>query len=102
MGKLSIGVEIRDFDLERMGFSLSVLDEATRQQRSEGYLRMTLPQLNTLLSALRAADEIDVSTSQPSYLAKSAGALADCVAEAGTAPPRAGGKPRLEGRRARR
>ena len=76
MGKLNIGVEIRDFDLERMGFSISVLDDATKQQCSEAYLRMTLPQLNTLLSALRAADEIEVSTAQPSYLGKAAGASA--------------------------
>ena len=100
MGKLNIGVEIRDFDLERMGFSLSVLDGATKQQRSEAYLRMTLPQLNTLLSALRAADEIEVSTSQPTYLAKTAGRSADYAAEAAPAPSRAGGKPRIEGRRA--
>ncbi|HWT30493.1 MAG TPA: hypothetical protein VN240_05630 [Propylenella sp.] len=76
MGKLNIGVEIRDFDLERMGFSISVLDDATKQQCSEAYLRMTLPQLNTLLSALRAADGIEVSTAQPSYLGKAAGASA--------------------------
>jgi hypothetical protein len=43
MPKLSLGVEVRDFDLERMGFSLSVLD-GTKRQTSEGYLRMTLQQ----------------------------------------------------------
>ena len=42
MSKLNIGVEIRDFDLERMGFSLSVLDETKKRQTSEAYLRMTL------------------------------------------------------------
>ena len=82
MGKLNIGVEIRDFDLERMGFSLSVLDDATKQQCSEAYLRMTLPQLNTLLSALRAADEIEVSTAQAAYLAKAAGASASAADDA--------------------
>ena len=40
MSKLNIGVEIRDFDLERMGFSLSVLDESKKKQLSEAYLRM--------------------------------------------------------------
>jgi hypothetical protein len=40
-------VEIRDFDLDRMGFSLSVLDETKKRQSSEAYLRMTLTELNT-------------------------------------------------------
>ena len=66
MDKLHLGVEIRDFDLERMGFSFSVLDEANRRQLSEGYLRMTLAELNTFLKALKAADEsIEVSTMDP-------------------------------------
>jgi len=71
MGKLNIGVEIRDFDLERMGFSLSVLDDTKKRQSSEAYLRMTLTELNTFLKALRAAqDEIDVSTVEPSGVSK--------------------------------
>ncbi len=71
MGKLNIGVEIRDFDLERMGFSLSVLDEAKKRQTSEAYLRMTLAELNVFLAALKAAHgEIDVSTVEPSGVSK--------------------------------
>lgn len=71
MGKLNIGVEIRDFDLERMGFSLSVLDDSKKRQSSEAYLRMTLPELNAFLKALRAAgEEIDVSTVEPSGVSK--------------------------------
>lgn len=71
MGKLNIGVEIRDFDLERMGFSLSVLDESKKRQTSEAYLRMTLPELNVFLAALKAAeDEIEVSTVEPSGVSK--------------------------------
>jgi len=71
MGKLNIGVEIRDFDLERMGFSLSVLDESKKRQSSEAYLRMTLTELNTFLKALKAAgDDIDVSTVEPSGVSK--------------------------------
>ena len=63
MDKLKIGVELRDFDLEQMGFSLSVLDETNKRQSSEAYLRMTLSEMNTFLKALKAArDEIDVST----------------------------------------
>jgi hypothetical protein len=63
MDKLNIGVELRDFDLERMGFSLSVLDETNKRRSSEAYLRMTLSEMNTFLNALKAApDEIDVST----------------------------------------
>ena len=71
MGKLNIGVEIRDFDLERMGFSLSVLDESKKRQASEAYLRMTLTELNMFLKALKAArDDIDVSTVEPSGVSK--------------------------------
>ena len=63
MGKLNIGVEVRDFDLERMGFSLSVLDDSKKRQASEAYLRMSLTELNTFLKALKAApDEIEVCT----------------------------------------
>ena len=43
MSTLNIGVDIRDFDLERMGFSLSVLDESKKRQASEAYLRMSSP-----------------------------------------------------------
>ncbi len=71
MGKLNIGIEIRDFDLERMGFSLSVLDDGKKRQTSEAYLRMTLSELHTFLNALRAAHgEIDVSTVEPSGVSK--------------------------------
>ena len=71
MGKLNIGVEIRDFDLDRMGFSLSVLDETKKRQSSEAYLRMTLTEMNTFLKALKAAQEtIDVSTVEPSGVSK--------------------------------
>jgi hypothetical protein len=71
MGKLNIGVEIRDFDLDRMGFSLSVLDETKKRQSSEAYLRMTLTEMNTFLKALKAAqDTIDVSTVEPSGVSK--------------------------------
>jgi hypothetical protein len=71
MGKLNIGIEIRDFDLERMGFSLSVLDESKKRQLSEAYLRMTLGELNVFLRALKAAhDEIEVSTVEPTGVSK--------------------------------
>ena len=63
MSTLNIGIEIRDFDLERMGFSLSVLDESKKRQASEAYLRMTLPELNAFLTALKAANhEIELTT----------------------------------------
>ena len=71
MSKLNIGIEIRDFDLERMGFSLSVLDESKRRQVSEAYLRMTLQELNIFLKALKASqEEIEVSTVEPSGVSK--------------------------------
>ena len=61
MSKLNLGVEVRDFDLEQMGFSLSVLDE-TNRRTSEGYLRMTLQQLGVFLDALRGApNEIELT-----------------------------------------
>jgi hypothetical protein len=70
MAKLKIGVEIRDFDLERMGFSLSVLDEKNKQS-SEAYLRMKLTELNIFLEALKAAgSDIDLSTVEPSGVGK--------------------------------
>ena len=63
MSSLNIGIEIRDFDLERMGFSLSVLDESKKRQASEAYLRMTLPELDAFLRALKNTDgEIDLTT----------------------------------------
>ena len=62
MARLNLGVEVRDFDLERMGFSLSVLDQTGKRQASEGYLRMTLQEMGTFLDALRAArGEIEVT-----------------------------------------
>ena len=63
MSKLNIGIEIRDFDLERMGFSLAVLDETKKRQASEAYMRMTLTELSIFLKALRSArDDIEIMT----------------------------------------
>lgn len=63
MSSLNLGIEVRDFDLERMGFSLSVLDESKKRQASEAYLRMTLLELHTFIEALRAATEdIELTT----------------------------------------
>lgn len=63
MSSLNLGIEIRDFDLERMGFSLSVLDESKKRQASEAYLRMTLVELNAFIAALKAAPgEIELTT----------------------------------------
>jgi hypothetical protein len=60
MATLNIGIEIRDFDLERMGFSLSVLDESKKRQASEAYLRMTLMELHVFINALKNADGRDI------------------------------------------
>ena len=63
MSNLNLGIEIRDFDLERMGFSLSVLDASKKRQASEAYLRMTLMELDIFLRALKAAEgDVDVTT----------------------------------------
>jgi hypothetical protein len=62
MDKLKLGIEIRDFDLERMG-ALSVMDRVGKGSASEAYLRMTLTELNAFLKALRSAQgDIDMST----------------------------------------
>jgi hypothetical protein len=71
MDKLHLGIEIRDFDLERMGFSLSVLDQIGKRQTSEAYLRMTLSELNAFLKALKSAEgELDLSTLEPAAVKK--------------------------------
>ena len=63
MSSLNLGIEVRDFDLERMGFSLSVLDESNKRQASEAYLRMTLLELNAFIQALKhAPGEIELTT----------------------------------------
>jgi hypothetical protein len=63
MSSLNLGIEIRDFDLERMGFSLSVLDESKKRQASEAYLRMTLTELDTFLKALKSAPgDLEITT----------------------------------------
>jgi hypothetical protein len=63
METLHLGIDMRDFDLERLGFSLSVLDPTNKRQTSEAYLRMTLAEMNAFLKALRAADKaVKVST----------------------------------------
>lgn len=62
MSKLNIGIEIRDFDLERMGFSLSILDPSKKRQASEAYLRMTLTELHVFINALKASEEIGITT----------------------------------------
>jgi hypothetical protein len=54
---LRIGFELRDFDLERIGFALSVLDESRKRQVSEGYLRMSLEELGIFLKALKASSD---------------------------------------------
>ena len=63
MSRLNLGLEIRDFDLERMGFSLSVLDESKKRQASEAYLRMTLTELDIFLRALKTAQgDLEITT----------------------------------------
>ena len=62
MAELHIGIEVRDFDLERIGFSLSVLDESGKRQLSEGYLRMSLQQLGAFVDALKGAGDLAVTT----------------------------------------
>jgi hypothetical protein len=73
---LGLGFELRDFDLERVGFSLSILDEGKKRQVSEGYLRMSLEELAVFLQALRAAPQdiemqiVDGGSAEPPSAAK--------------------------------
>lgn len=71
MTKLGLGIDLKDFDLDRVGFSISVLDETGKKRLSEGYLRMRLVELDILLRALRAAKgEINTVTVEPDGLRK--------------------------------
>ena len=71
MARLGLGIDLKDFDLDRVGFSISVLDETGKKRLSEGYLRMTLVELDIFLRALRAAKgEIHTVTVEPDGLRK--------------------------------
>lgn len=71
MVKLGLGIDLKDFDLEKVGFSISVLDETGKKRVSEGYLRMTLVELDIFLRALKAAKgEIHTATVEADGLRK--------------------------------
>lgn len=71
MTRLGLGIDVKDFDLERVGLSISVLDETGKKRVSEGYLRMTLLELDVFLRALKAAKgEIQTVTVDPDGLRK--------------------------------
>ncbi len=70
MTRLNLGFEIRDFDLTRMGFAFSVLDEANERALSEAYLQMTLLELDAFLKALKQSGNIQVSMVQSSAAAE--------------------------------
>lgn len=56
MKNLSLQIEVLDFDLDRIGFMLSVLGGGKQVEKtSEGYMRMTLLELNAFIDALKAA-----------------------------------------------
>jgi hypothetical protein len=59
MSSLSLGIEIGDFDLDRIGFVLSVMNDRG-EQASEASLRMTLLELSAFVNALKSADEIEL------------------------------------------
>jgi hypothetical protein len=48
---------MRDFDMDQLGFSLTVPGKAAEANPSGGYLRMTLEELDTFLKALGAAED---------------------------------------------
>jgi hypothetical protein len=72
MTKLGLGIDIKDFDLDRVGVAISVLDEAGKKRVSEGYLRMTLAELDTFVRALKSArGEVHTVTVEPDGLRRS-------------------------------
>ena len=89
---LRIGFELRDFDLERIGFSLSVLDESKKRQVSEGYLRMSLEELGVFLKALKdSSDSIElvmVDGARDSLPALPRSPTADAAPDQVSLPPR--------------
>lgn len=72
MTKLGLGIDLKDFDLERVGVAISVLDGAGKKRVSEGYLRMTLGELDTFVRALKSArGEVHTVTVEPDGLRRS-------------------------------
>ena len=91
MATLNLGIEIRDFDLERIGFSLSVLNQADKRLVSEAYLRMTLSELNVFLTAIKAASgDIDLTSLEASGMGKAP------ISKAGRQQEDGGVRPRSE------
>jgi len=66
MATLRLGLQVRDFDLDRVGFELHVLDR-DRHDGSGGYLRMTLVELSRFVAALRQAEDIDLVAIEPQW-----------------------------------
>ena len=63
MSNLNLGIEIRDFDLERMGFSLSVLGREQEASGLGGISAHDLARAACVLNALKAAEnEIALTT----------------------------------------
>jgi hypothetical protein len=59
MSSFSLGIEIGDFDLDRIGFVLTVLGDQ-REPTSKASLRMTLLEMSAFVNALKSADEIEL------------------------------------------
>lgn len=59
MSTLRLGIELESFDLERVGFILSVLDENAPAQAG-GRLRMTLDELAGFIAALKADCDVEL------------------------------------------
>lgn len=71
MARLGLGIDVKDFDLDRVGFSISVLEDTGKKRVSEGYLRMTLLEFDAFLRALKAAKgDVQTVTVEPDGLRK--------------------------------
>ncbi len=63
MRDLNIEIEVRDFDLETVGFYFNVINPDTAEHKSNSHIRMSLIELNVFINALKAsAVNIDLAT----------------------------------------
>jgi hypothetical protein len=89
MTTLRLGLQVRDFDLDRVGFELHVLGR-DRHDGSGGYLRMTLVELSRLVAALRQAEHIDLVAIEPEWETSSLQAQEDEEEEVEYSAPESG------------
>lgn len=66
MKDLAMRIEVRDYDLDRIGVSLSVLGDDRSTEVSKAYLRMNPLELNAFVEALKVANgKVELSSNRP-------------------------------------